>query len=158
MYSLIVDQSYYTVVLCFVILAVIATFTGSGIYVIVHIYSLSNFLSVENIKKFISIAVSAAAGSESAIAVSMCYYLHKSRSVLNFTSTSSKLVNLMCLVVSSGLATSVCSLLSLITFFIWPHSIIFIGIDFILPKLYINSLLALLNSRKGHEVRLGPGV
>ncbi|KAK0477160.1 hypothetical protein EDD18DRAFT_1365628 [Armillaria luteobubalina] len=91
-YSLIVDQSYYTVVLCFVILAVIAVFTGSGIYVIVHIYSLSNFLSVENIKKFISIAVSAAAGSESAIAVSMCYYLHKSRSVPNFTRSANSVL------------------------------------------------------------------
>ncbi|KAK0486761.1 hypothetical protein EDD18DRAFT_1360421 [Armillaria luteobubalina] len=145
------DQSYYTVVLCFVILAVIATFTGSGIYVIVHIYSLSNFLSVENIKKFISIAVSAAAGSESAIAVSMCYYLHKSRSVLNFTSTSSKLVNLMCLVCMLiafphyGMASfSVVPDANILPqFFIWPHSIIFIGIDFILPKPLLLNLTAL---------------
>ncbi|PBK66824.1 hypothetical protein ARMSODRAFT_1021242 [Armillaria solidipes] len=42
----------------------------------------------------------------------------------------------------------------------WPNTLIFVAIDFILPKLYINSLLAMLNSRqssmwsttKGHHV------
>ncbi|PBK87437.1 hypothetical protein ARMGADRAFT_1016606 [Armillaria gallica] len=49
--------------------------------------------------------------------------------------------------VISGLATSICSLLILITYLAWPNTLIFFGIDLILPKLYINSLLAMLNSR-----------
>ncbi|KAK0486760.1 hypothetical protein EDD18DRAFT_1360420 [Armillaria luteobubalina] len=166
------DRNPYKVVLWFVVLTVIIAFS-SGIYVVVDVYSLSNFLSMERIRKAIWIAFSAAAISDFAIAFSMCYYLHKSRSVTNFTSTSNKLLNLMRLVVISGLATSVCSLLCLITFFIWPNSFIFIGIDFILPKrenllqsrlwpitdniqpVYINSLLSLLNSRKGHKSEHG---
>ncbi|KAK0190137.1 hypothetical protein F5146DRAFT_1201781 [Armillaria mellea] len=38
-----------------------------------------------------------------------------------------------------------------VKFLMWPNSFIFIGILFILPKLYINSLLAMLNSRKKHR-------
>ncbi|KAK0468765.1 hypothetical protein IW261DRAFT_1573510 [Armillaria novae-zelandiae] len=119
---------------------------------IVDVYSqLSDFLSIAHLRKAICFSFSVAAISDFIIAVAMCYYLHKSRSVTSFSSTSKKLLNLMRLVVISGLATSVCSLISLITFLVWPNSLIFIGIDFIHPKLYINSLLAMLNARKRHQ-------
>ncbi|KAG7443422.1 uncharacterized protein BT62DRAFT_331329 [Guyanagaster necrorhizus] len=45
--------------------------------------------------------------------------------------------------------TSACSLLTLVSYIAWPDTLIFFAIGtFILPKLYINSLLAMLNSRK----------
>ncbi|KAK0489679.1 hypothetical protein EDD18DRAFT_1466090 [Armillaria luteobubalina] len=164
------SQNSYKAVLSFVILAVTADFS-CGIYIVVDIYSISNFLLIERIKTSIWTVFTAAVVSDFAIAVSMCYYLHKSRSVTTFCGTSKKLLNLMRLVVISGLATSICSLLCLITvwhpfsivpgtnippqFFIWPNSFIFMGIDFILPKLYVNSLLALLNSREGRKFNHG---
>lgn len=64
----------------------------------------------------------------------------------------------MRLVVISGLATSACSLITLITYLALRNSLIFLGIDFILPKLYINSLLAMLNSRKDHRVPTNGGL
>ncbi|KAK0187532.1 hypothetical protein F5146DRAFT_713340 [Armillaria mellea] len=48
---------------------------------------------------------------------------------------------------ASGLATSACSLFSLLSYAMWPKTLIFIAIDFILPRLYINSLLAMFNYR-----------
>ncbi|KAK0471450.1 hypothetical protein IW261DRAFT_1612042, partial [Armillaria novae-zelandiae] len=66
------DQNSYKVVLWFVILAVIAAFS-SGIYVVVDVYSISNFLSMEHIRKAIWTAFSAAAVSDFIIAFSMCY-------------------------------------------------------------------------------------
>ncbi|PBK58459.1 hypothetical protein ARMSODRAFT_1010144, partial [Armillaria solidipes] len=46
-------------------------------------------------------------------------------------------------------------LLELEHFLVWPNSFIFIGINFILPKLYINSALAMLNARKSHKPKSG---
>ncbi|KAK0221311.1 hypothetical protein IW262DRAFT_1459490 [Armillaria fumosa] len=43
---------------------------------------------------------------------------------------------------------SACSLLTLITFIVLPESLIFLGIHFALSKLYVNSLLAMLNYRR----------
>ncbi|KAK0243672.1 hypothetical protein EDD85DRAFT_976457 [Armillaria nabsnona] len=86
------------------------------------------------------------------IALMMCYYLHKSRSAMNFSTTlTPMLLHMMRLILVSGLATSACSLLTLIAFIMWPESLIFMGIDFILPKLYINSLLAMFNHRHKHR-------
>ncbi|KAK0209872.1 hypothetical protein IW262DRAFT_1486327 [Armillaria fumosa] len=118
-------------------------------------YSLSSLLSIPKIRTSICVVFTAAMVSDFIIAFPMCYYLHKSRSVTNFSSTSKKLLNLMRLVVITGLATSVCSLLILITYLVWPSSFIFFGITFILPKLYINSLLAMLNAWKSHDSKSG---
>ncbi|PBK81106.1 hypothetical protein ARMGADRAFT_816137 [Armillaria gallica] len=52
----------------------------------------------------------------------------------------------MRLVLVSGVATSAISS-TLVTYIVWPESLIFVGIHFVLSKLYINSLLAMLNSR-----------
>ncbi|KAK0471868.1 hypothetical protein IW261DRAFT_1571542 [Armillaria novae-zelandiae] len=63
------------------------------------------------------------------------------------------ILNLMRLVLVSGLATSTCSLLTLISYIAWPESLIFLGIVFILPKLYINSLLAMFNHRPKRQTQ-----
>ncbi|KAK0457538.1 uncharacterized protein EV420DRAFT_1548901 [Desarmillaria tabescens] len=65
----------------------------------------------------------------------------------------------MRLVLISGLATSAWSLLTPISYVVWPESLIFLGINFVLSKLYINSLLAMLNSRSEHHLtkRAGEG-
>ncbi|KAK0457522.1 uncharacterized protein EV420DRAFT_1480591 [Desarmillaria tabescens] len=57
----------------------------------------------------------------------MCYYLHKSRKDAMFST---------CVI---------------FLYIVWPESLIFVGIHFVLSKLYINSLLAMLNSRSVHH-------
>ncbi|KAK0226798.1 hypothetical protein EDD85DRAFT_958559 [Armillaria nabsnona] len=106
-----------------------------------------NYLGLYHIvwsfKGSICVLFAMAATSDFIIVFSMCYYLHKSREASTFSSTSDMLYGLMRLVVISGLAMSTCSLLTLITYLVWQDSLIFLGVDLILPNLYVNSLLAM---------------
>lgn len=111
-------------------------------------YTLSSFLGISTIRVSIYTVFSTIAGADFIIAGAMCFYLHKGRSMTSFSSTTKIIVGLMRLVVISGMATSACSFFILVAYIAWPHTLIFIAADFILPKLYINSLLAMLNSRK----------
>ncbi|KAK0444679.1 hypothetical protein EV421DRAFT_360010 [Armillaria borealis] len=152
-------RHFHMVLPRFIFLAVVATL-GTGTYVIYDTYTLSGFMDVSTIRASIYTDFSTIAGADFVIAGAMCFYLHKGRSMTNFSSTTNTILRLMRLVVISGLATSACSLLTLVTYIAWPNTLIFVAIDFILPKLYINSLLAMLNSRqssmwsttKGHHV------
>jgi hypothetical protein len=119
---------------------------------IYEIYIIGNLISVSTITvRSIYALFSTIAAADFIIAFMMCYYLHKSRGDRMFSSTSAIVLRLMRLVLVSGLATSACSLLALIAYIVWPKALIFLGIDFILPKLYVNSLLAMFNYRRKHS-------
>ncbi|KAK0448409.1 uncharacterized protein EV420DRAFT_1711647 [Desarmillaria tabescens] len=91
-------------------------------------------MSISIIKRSIYTFFSVIAATDFIIALMMCYYLHKVREDTQFSSTSAVTVTLIA-----------CSLLALIAYIVWPKSLIFLGIDFALPKFYVNSLLAMLN-------------
>ncbi|KAF8714380.1 hypothetical protein AX14_012809, partial [Amanita brunnescens Koide BX004] len=64
-------------------------------------------------------------------------------------------------VIISGALTSACSFVGVTTFFVMPNNFVFIGITFVLTKLYINSYFAMLNARKsirgkGHDAMQEP--
>ncbi|KAK0445930.1 hypothetical protein EV421DRAFT_300916 [Armillaria borealis] len=124
-----------------VFLAVAASL-GAGIFVIYDIFITQNFTVIAAIKASVYTVFATVAATDFVIALMMCYYLHKCRAATDFSSTASFLLNLMRLVVVSGLATSACSLLTLICFIAWPHSLIFL--------VYVNSLLAMFNYRPEH--------
>ncbi|KAK0488414.1 hypothetical protein IW261DRAFT_1602347 [Armillaria novae-zelandiae] len=109
-------------------------------------YTLTTAFGIPTISTSIYVVFSTLAGADFCIAGTMCYYLDKGTS-MSFSSTTKIVVGLMRLAVISGLATSACSLLTLVAFIAWPKTLIFIAIHFILPKLYINSMLAMLNAR-----------
>ncbi|PBK63023.1 hypothetical protein ARMSODRAFT_1088812 [Armillaria solidipes] len=130
----------------------IAISLGAGIFLVYDIYAIVTLPSVYAHGVPIYLYCSTIVVADLTIAPMMCYYLHKSRSGMHFSKTlTPMLVHLMRLILVSGLATSACSLLTLIAFIMWPESLIFMGIDFILPKLYINSLLAMFNHRRKHR-------
>ncbi|KAG2159074.1 uncharacterized protein EDB93DRAFT_441706 [Suillus bovinus] len=79
------------------------------------------------------------------IASSLCYLLTVSRT--GFSSTDSMLTKLMAYVINTGCLTSICSMTAMITCAMMPQNFIFLGIEFLLAKLYVNSFLALLNAR-----------
>ncbi|KAG1733040.1 uncharacterized protein EDB91DRAFT_1226279 [Suillus paluster] len=79
------------------------------------------------------------------IASSLCYLLATSRT--GFSSTDSFVTKLMGYTVSTGGLTSVFSLTSIITCAAMPNNFIFLGVEFIMVKLYVNSYIALLNVR-----------
>ncbi|KAK0187506.1 hypothetical protein F5146DRAFT_1059011, partial [Armillaria mellea] len=138
------ERNFHKGIAYFVPLVVLASL-GDNIYIT------PSFPSASGLRTPIYIFFSTMAVTDAIIAIPMSYYLHKSRAIILVPSTSTVLLRLMRLVLMSGLATSACSLLILISFIVWSKSLAPLGIHFVLSKLYINSLLAMLNSRSKHH-------
>lgn len=79
------------------------------------------------------------------IASSLCYLLATSRT--GFSGTDSLITKLMVYVIHTGSLTSICSMTAMITCAIMPSNFIFLAVEFLVAKLYVNSFLALLNAR-----------
>ncbi|GLB44355.1 hypothetical protein LshimejAT787_1602850 [Lyophyllum shimeji] len=80
------------------------------------------------------------------IAAALCVLLYGSRTGFRRTNT---LVNtLMVYAINRCVLTSVVATAEVIVFAVSPHSLWFLAIDFVVGKLYANSLLATLNSRR----------
>ncbi|KAK0457539.1 uncharacterized protein EV420DRAFT_1548912 [Desarmillaria tabescens] len=132
-------RHFHKIIPWFVFLAVAASL-GSGIYVSYETYMIPNLVSISMINTSIYTFFSLIITADFIIAVMMCYYLRKSRADMHFSSTADLLLGLMQLVLISGLATRSHKDMQYVA---WPKTLIFVAIDFILPKLYINSLLAM---------------
>ncbi|KAK0457590.1 uncharacterized protein EV420DRAFT_1643926 [Desarmillaria tabescens] len=139
-------RHFHKIIPWFVFLAVAASL-GAGIFLSNDIYVTPNLASVSIITASIYTFYSMIITADVIIALMMTYYLHKSRAAMHFASTADLLLGLMRMVLATGIATSACSLFSLFTYIMWPKTLIFVAIDFILPRLYINSLLAMFNYR-----------
>ncbi|OAX40816.1 hypothetical protein K503DRAFT_864334 [Rhizopogon vinicolor AM-OR11-026] len=79
------------------------------------------------------------------IASSLCYLLATSRT--GFSSTDSFLTKLMVYTINTGCLTSVCSMVAFITCAVMPNNLIYVAVEFLVTKLYVNSFLALMNAR-----------
>lgn len=90
-------------------------------------------------------ALSVATFLDILITTSLWYLLASSRT--GFAQTDCLISRLMCYTIDSGCLTSVCALVSIITCAVMPYNFIFLSIQFIMAKLYINSYIALLNTR-----------
>jgi len=91
-------------------------------------------------------AFGSAAAVDSILAATTIYYLRRSRG--EFEATNSRISKLVFWTLSTGVITSVCSLAALISYALFPHKFYFLAIEFLLTKLYMNSLLAMLNARR----------
>ncbi|KAG2158996.1 uncharacterized protein EDB93DRAFT_1245557 [Suillus bovinus] len=88
-----------------------------------------------------------AAAGDVLISAFLCTFLERSRTGSRRSDT---MINkLMLFSVSTGLLTSVCAVMSLISIIVWPNTFIYVAFYFCLGRLYCNSLLATLNARKG---------
>ncbi|PBK91739.1 hypothetical protein ARMGADRAFT_1064219 [Armillaria gallica] len=144
----------------FTFLAVV-TSLGTGIFLIYDTYSKRSFYDTVYTDAFVSkrstcTFFATLVLSDFIITIWMCYYLYQSKAATGFSTTTSMLLGLMRLILVSGLATSLCSLLVLIMYTTFPGSLVYIAVDFILPKLYINSFLAMLNRRQEHQTSMSP--
>ncbi|KAI0794551.1 hypothetical protein C8Q74DRAFT_583597 [Fomes fomentarius] len=57
--------------------------------------------------------------------------------------------------INAGITTSLCSLVTLILYAIAPNTMLYLITFYMLPKLFLNALLAMLNARKSLRSRLG---
>ncbi|OAX34767.1 hypothetical protein K503DRAFT_420301 [Rhizopogon vinicolor AM-OR11-026] len=83
------------------------------------------------------------------IASSLCYLLNTART--GFTKTDMTLLTLMRDAINTGCLTGICSVVCIITKALMSEKFIFVGMELLLAKLYVNSYLALLNTRYHHE-------
>lgn len=83
--------------------------------------------------------------SDVLIAVSLCVLLHGNRT--GFKSTNTLITSLIVYAINRCLLTSVVAVIEVVVFAISPTSLWFVAIDFVVGKLYANSLLATLNQR-----------
>ncbi|KIK39353.1 hypothetical protein CY34DRAFT_339326 [Suillus luteus UH-Slu-Lm8-n1] len=90
-------------------------------------------------------ALGATTFADVVIASSLCYLLATSRT--GFSSTDSLITKLMVYVINTGSLTSICSMIAMITCAVMPNNFIFLAVEFLVAKLYVNSFLALLNAR-----------
>jgi hypothetical protein len=80
------------------------------------------------------------------ITVSLCYYLRSSRS--SSLSMNDVIDQLILYTFENGSITCAATIISMILWLASPGNLIFMGIHFVIGKLYANSLLATLNTRE----------
>ncbi|KAI5115117.1 hypothetical protein M0805_005646 [Coniferiporia weirii] len=83
---------------------------------------------------------------DTVIATVLSLLLHSRRSGVR--QTNSLISRLILYTISTGMLTSVFSIIALVTAIVLPNKFIYLIPDLIMPKLYTNSILALLNSRE----------
>ncbi|KII93111.1 hypothetical protein PLICRDRAFT_170894 [Plicaturopsis crispa FD-325 SS-3] len=81
------------------------------------------------------------------VAGSLCYFLRVNREGSTSSNLRHTLDMLMLYAVETGTLTCFVNILSMICWLAMPHNRIFLGIHFVISKLYANSFLASLNSR-----------
>jgi len=108
-----------------------------------------NFIHLTDLSKLkaLSLTVNAlAAAGDVLIAFILCWILQSSRT--GFKRSDTVITKLIAFSINTGLVTSICALLSLITIVVFPGAFIYITFYFTLGRLYSNSLLATLNARQ----------
>lgn len=76
----------------------------------------------------------------------LCYFLRKNRP--SFTDTMRIIDTLTFWTIQNGSMTSAAAIATLLCWKIMPSNRVFLGLHFVVAKLYANSLLATLNARK----------
>ncbi|TDL19117.1 hypothetical protein BD410DRAFT_806057 [Rickenella mellea] len=117
-----------------------------GIYFTVESFIVKSFAAYKNFIWVTCVGLGSAAVADILIAVSMCYFLRKNRT--GFAKTDTLITTLMTYSINTGLMTSVIASTSVILYSAMPNNLVWISVFWMLGKLYINSFLAMLNSRE----------
>ncbi|KAF5327187.1 hypothetical protein D9619_004979 [Psilocybe cf. subviscida] len=122
-----------------------ATAFSSGTAFACRAFVGKTFANFSHISYLMYLALGTAVLADIGIAASLCISLARSRT--GFARTDSIVAVLMLYAINSSVLTTACSFACFITYLIWPHQFTFIGIYVCLSKLFLNSLLAMLNGR-----------
>ncbi|KAF7430980.1 hypothetical protein PC9H_006695 [Pleurotus ostreatus] len=131
--------------MAYIVCAVLMAGFAIGVVLAYEVYSVGTFADHEKMGWVIIASLATSTAIDFVIAGAMCYYLKKSKSPQSHL--NSKISTLMQFVLGSGFLTSATSMAALIAYVVMPDTLIFIGIESFLTKLYINSFFAMLNAR-----------
>ncbi|OJT07732.1 hypothetical protein TRAPUB_1376 [Trametes pubescens] len=109
-------------------------------------FSLASFADLFEVSTILYISLGSGVLADVLIAASMCVLLAQRRT--GFSRTDSIVRVLTMYSINTGALTSLCALLCLVSYATMPTNFVFIAFYFILPKLFLNSLLATLNARR----------
>jgi len=118
---------------------------ATGIILVEKTVTLSQFSQISDIRWVIYLSFVMPTFNDIALAVGICHLLAFQRTT--FAETRSRIWIITRYVFISGTLTSIWSLAALITYSVMPNNLVFLGMEFLLTKLYINSYLAMLNAR-----------
>ncbi|KAJ7629054.1 hypothetical protein FB45DRAFT_48006 [Roridomyces roridus] len=104
--------------------------------------------------------LSLSAGTDALITLCLCYYLRKVRKLSNSSVMNGVLDTLTLYTLENGFITSLTTIAALVFWLTKPETTLALSLHFVIGKLYPNSLLILLNTRKElREMHAGdPGV
>ncbi|OBZ76022.1 hypothetical protein A0H81_03507 [Grifola frondosa] len=118
---------------------------GTNLAIAVECYKVTSYFQLANIAWLLYLSFSAALVADFIVAVSLCWLLAKHRT--GFKRTDSIIRVLMLYIINTCALTTIFAFCCLITFIRMPDNLIFIAFYFVIPKLFLNSFLAMLNSR-----------
>ncbi|KDQ62584.1 hypothetical protein JAAARDRAFT_465119 [Jaapia argillacea MUCL 33604] len=119
---------------------------GLGVVFTVQAFDLGHFSRYSKLTWITSTGLGCAASADILIALSLCYYLAKMRS--EFKRTNSIITTLMIYSINTGALTSIIATSCAVTFAIMPTNFVWLSFFWVLGKCYVNSFLAMLNSRE----------
>ncbi|KAI0800111.1 hypothetical protein C8Q74DRAFT_391847 [Fomes fomentarius] len=131
-----------------IIALIVSQFAVSLVYTVkaLALRTLNGLDGLEKLNAYAITMNATAAAADIAIAAVMCMLLQIHKSGLQ---RSNMIVNkLMFMIVNTGLLTSACACIALITHLVWPDTYVYICFFFLIGRLYSNSLFANLNARK----------
>ncbi|KAJ3999395.1 hypothetical protein F5050DRAFT_967686 [Lentinula boryana] len=109
-------------------------------------WSLRTWSKLESLSKISRAVNGLNFGGDIAISFAMVYLLRNSKPGIE--STDALINRLMGFCLKTGLLTTICAILSLISISTWPNTFIYITFYCVLARLYTNSFLATLNARE----------
>ncbi|KAI1798231.1 hypothetical protein LXA43DRAFT_1088358 [Ganoderma leucocontextum] len=119
---------------------------GGSIAFAVKSFGVPTFAAFSQIADILYVSLGAGVVADVLIAGAMSVVLIRCRT--GFSKTDSVLRTLIIYSINTGALTGLCALLCLVTYATMPENFIFIAFYFVLPKLFLNSLLATLNARE----------
>ncbi|KAF5328391.1 hypothetical protein D9619_013344 [Psilocybe cf. subviscida] len=117
-----------------------------AVFLVVATYHLQSWNDVVHMKQILFISFSFSTFLDVLMAVSIFYVLW----TLNrgsFSRGNSRAMQISRYVLICGFFTSACSLTAIFLLWTMPNNLVFLAYSFLLPKVYVNSYLALLNVR-----------
>lgn len=119
---------------------------GFSLWFTIRGFRLTTLTDIYSIFGVATVALSLGPFTDILTAFTLCYYLRQLKSTY---SRSNSLVNhLMLYAINTGIITSTFSVACLICYNLMPKNFVFIGLFFVISKLYANSFLATLNTRQ----------
>lgn len=123
----------------------LVTFAGSIIFPSKAL-KIGTYAGFEEISWDLYMSFGAGVMADLVIAISLCTILFRRRTGIRRTDSMVRAV--MVYTINTGALTSLCAIIVLVTYATMPGNFVFICFYFLLPKLFLNSLLATLNARE----------